>query len=417
IPAQKKQSVQAPVSGADGQLTVNTSPQAQTQAPTTVPSSGPVGTPDAYAVPSDKTLSIAAPGFLANDIDLKGEVLTAVAIVTNVAHGTLAAFGNGSFTYTPTAGYTGPDAFQYRMRDASGILSDPVDVTITVLAPANRTPIGSPDVYAALSGTALSIAAPGFLANDIDPDGETITAIAIVTNVTHGSLAAFGNGSFTYTPTAGFTGTDAFQYRMRDASNHLSDPVNVTINVVEGNRPPIGIDDQYTAVINTALSIAAPGFLANDVDPDGDVITAIAIVSNVTHGSLAAFGNGSFTYTPTAGYTGPDAFQYRMRDAVGHTSDPVNVTINVISPNRPPVADAGSDQNVDCDGSGGATVTLDGSGSSDPDNDALTYTWRENGSIIAGPTTEAQVKVFLSLGIHNIELTVDDGAGHTATDN
>jgi len=105
-----------------------------------------------------------------------------------------------------------------------------------------------------------------------------------------------------------------------------------------------------------------------------------------------------------------------MRDAANHLSDPVKVTINVVSPNRPPVANAGADQAVDCDGSGGATVTLDGSASSDPDNDALTYTWRENGNIIAGPTTEAQAKIFLSLGVHTIELTADDGNGASGTD-
>jgi len=383
---------------------------------TAITTDGPVGTPDNYAVPSDKTLSIAAPGFLSNDIDLNGEALTATAITNNVDHGTLAAFADGSFTYTPNTGFTGIDSFAYTMRDASNNASGPVTVTIQVLTASNRIPVGSPDVYGAVSGTTLSIASPGFLSNDIDPDGEAITATAITNNVDHGTLAAFADGSFTYTPDAGFTGTDSFAYTMRDASNHSSGSVSVAINVVEGNRPPIGVNDEYTAVINTPLSIAAAGFLTNDVDPDGDAITATAITNNVDHGTLAAFADGSFTYTPNTGFTGIDSFSYSLRDALNHSSGPVTVTINVVSPNRPPVADAGIDKTVDCDGSGGATVILDGSGSSDPDNNTLTFTWRENGSIIAGPTTDAQTKVFLALGLHTIELTVNDGAGDSTTD-
>jgi hypothetical protein len=279
-------------------------------------------------------LSIAAPGFLANDIDLNGEPLTAVSIQDNVDHGTLAAFADGSFTYIPNAGFTGTDSFSYRMRDDSNNFSDPVLVTIEVLPAANRTPVGTPDAYTTLIDTSLSIDAPGFLANDVDLDGEVITAVSIQDNVDHGTLAAFADGSFTYTPNAGFTGTDSFSYRMRDASNHLSDPITVTITVFADNRAPIGMPDQYTALINTPLSIDAPGFLANDVDLDGEVITAVSIQDNVDHGTLAAFADGSFTYTPNAGFTGTDSFSYRMRDASNHFSDPVPVIIRVIDPAR-----------------------------------------------------------------------------------
>jgi hypothetical protein len=249
-----------------------------------------------------------------------------------VDHGVLTAFADGSFTYTPTAGFVGIDGFSYRMRDASSNISDPVPVTIEVLPAANRTPFGTPDAYTMLADRTLSVAASGFLANDIDPDGEVITAVSIQDNVDHGALAAFTDGSFTYTPNAGFAGTDSFSYRMRDASNHFSDPIIVTIDVHAGNRPPIGLPDLYAVVMNTSLTIAAPGFLANDLDLDGDVITAVSIADNVDHGVLAAFSDGSFTYTPTAGFSGTDSFAYRMRDAANHISDPVPVTINVIDP-------------------------------------------------------------------------------------
>lgn len=81
--------------------------------------------------------------------------------------------------------------------------------------------------------------------------------------------------------------------------------------------------------------------------------------------------------------------------------------------NRAPVANAGPDQTVEVTSCEGASVTLNGSASSDPDNDALTYTWAENGATIA---TSVSPAVTLSAGRHSITLTVDDGKGRTATD-
>ncbi len=82
------------------------------------------------------------------------------------------------------------------------------------------------------------------------------------------------------------------------------------------------------------------------------------------------------------------------------------------SRNRPPTADAGPDQKVECVGPAGTKVTLDGSGSRDPDKNYLRYTW--NGSF--GTVTGASPTVVLSHDIHTITLTVDDGKGGKDSD-
>ncbi|MEN8135155.1 MAG: SBBP repeat-containing protein [Thermodesulfobacteriota bacterium] len=82
-------------------------------------------------------------------------------------------------------------------------------------------------------------------------------------------------------------------------------------------------------------------------------------------------------------------------------------------PNQPPLAEAGVDQTVECAGAFGSTFTLDGSGSTDPDGDALTYTWSGPFGTKIGKVTT----VTLPLGTHTITLTIDDGKGGTATDN
>jgi hypothetical protein len=79
--------------------------------------------------------------------------------------------------------------------------------------------------------------------------------------------------------------------------------------------------------------------------------------------------------------------------------------------NRPPVADAGPDLQVECAGAQGATVTLDGSGSVDPDGDVLAATW--SGGFGTAPGLVASV--VLPLGTSTVSLQVDDGSA-TATD-
>ncbi len=82
--------------------------------------------------------------------------------------------------------------------------------------------------------------------------------------------------------------------------------------------------------------------------------------------------------------------------------------------NTPPVADAGADQTViDTDQSPSEWVTLDGSGSSDPDGDALTHVWSEGGTELA---TGATTSVHLNDGIHVITLVVTDTKGASDSD-
>ncbi len=79
--------------------------------------------------------------------------------------------------------------------------------------------------------------------------------------------------------------------------------------------------------------------------------------------------------------------------------------------NLPPVAVAGPDQTAECTGPAGATVTLDGSGSNDPDGDALTFAWTdETGRSFSG----AKVSATFALGFHTVTLTVTDAGELTS---
>jgi hypothetical protein len=92
----------------------------------------PVATPDSYTMNQDTTLTVAAPGALANDNDIDGDPLNAV-LVTSPAHGTLTPLAaDGSISYTPNPGFVGTDSFTYKANDGHAD-SNVVTVTIHVL--------------------------------------------------------------------------------------------------------------------------------------------------------------------------------------------------------------------------------------------------------------------------------------------
>ena len=112
----------------------------------------------------------------------------------------------------------------------------------------------------------------GVLANDTDADGNTLTA-AVVSGPSHGTLTLNANGSFTYTPAAGYHGADSFTYKANDgAADSNVATVSLTINAV--NHAPVAVNDSYSLNQDTVLSVAAPGVLANDTDADGNTLTA-----------------------------------------------------------------------------------------------------------------------------------------------
>jgi hypothetical protein len=93
---------------------------------------------------------------------------------------------------------------------------------------------------------------------------------------------------------------------------------------------PIAVADFYRVLFNTALSEAAPGVMFNDQNP-GELPIHAALVDGATHGLLTLNADGSFVYTPAAGYVGADSFVYLVSDN-GLESDPVTVTIAVMGP-------------------------------------------------------------------------------------
>jgi VCBS repeat-containing protein len=293
----------------------------------------PVAVADSHTVAEDDVLTVAAPGVLGNDGDVDGDGLTAV-LVSNVGHGTLLFNADGSFTYAPAANYSGPDSFSYKAND--GLLDSNIVVVSLTVSAVNDAPVAVANSYTVVEDNVLAVAAPGVLGNDSDADGNALSTV-LVSGVSHGVLSLNADGSFNYTPTSNYSGTDSFTYKVNDGTLD-SNVVTVSITVSAVNDAPVATADSYTIAEDGVLTVAAPGLLGNDNDPEGSSLATV-LVSNVSHGTLTLNPDGSFDYTPAANYRGPDSFSYKVSDGT-LDSNVVTVSLAVTSVNDAPSAAA-----------------------------------------------------------------------------
>ena len=168
------------------------------------------------------------------------------------------------------------------------------------------------------------------LANDSDPDGDSLT-VSAVTQGSHGTVTRLTT-TVIYTPAANYFGTDSFTYTASDGKGGTATAtVSVTINSV--NDVPVAASNSATTNEDTPVTI---NVLANDTDADGDTLTVTAAF-NASKGTLTVNPNFTVTYTPNLNANGSDSFAYGISDGKGGTATGV-VFVTIVAVNDPPNA-------------------------------------------------------------------------------
>jgi VCBS repeat-containing protein len=344
--------------------------------PNAPPSAGPVSASTDKHTATDINV-------LASASDPDGDTLSVTAVDTTGTKGSVSINSNGTVHYDPngqftglTAGQTATDTFTYTVSDGVTTATGTVTVTITGV---NDPPIVANIETAALSyraqDPAVAITSTLTLSDDDDSTfgGATVSitsgfssandtlnftnqnGITGSYNATTGVLTLTGNASLANYEAAlrsveFFTSDSSTSPAARTVSFSVTDsvgassttPAQRTINVSEANQPPVAIDHSYTAVGNTPLGVGTTptgpaatqsGSLLNgDSDPDSGGSISVTGNSAPTHGSVAVNADGTFTYTPNAGFSGTDTFTYTITDSddpLNPKSDTATVTITV----------------------------------------------------------------------------------------
>jgi hypothetical protein len=183
----------------------------------------------------------------------------------------------------------------------------------------NQPPTAVNDTASTTPGTPVTI---DVTANDTDADNDTLVP-AVVTQPANGTVGAGTGNTLVYTPTANFTGTDTFTYRVSDGAAQ-SQPATVTITVSQQAATVVATNDTAGVAPGQSVTISV---LSNDTVPAGATAT-VTVVTQPTNGKVEPGQNNTLVYTPNQGFTGTDTFTYRI--TVGSTSSaPATVTVNV----------------------------------------------------------------------------------------
>ena len=237
--------------------------------------------------------------------------------------------GTSALEGTPGAGSGG--AYPLTVEAANGFLpnaSQTFTLTVTELPapqadptggiPGNSSPGSTP--YHGSFNTPLTVSsADGVLINDAL--GFPAAAISTPTPVaSNGSVALNLDGSFTYTPNAGFTGLDSFEYCLANTAGTACANVSVAIGI----RPAAPGATYPTALIgNVAIDTQVASQLT--VPAAGDGISVVLQSSN--NADALVRGNRTYVFNPNAGHTGAASLTYRVSNGFGFVDGVISFTV------------------------------------------------------------------------------------------
>lgn len=352
----------------------------------------PVATDDAYSTDEDTVLAIASPGLLGNDTDADAGAMVRFTFAGRVrfadADFTAGERFVGFYTLNPAAvPLAHPDptlTYQYLSQNAEWEISFPdrgyrfvASQGNTWISVGNDRPAWG-DRYIASLASPASVGAPL-------PSGRVLNMAQLDLD----DHALFG---------ADFLDDDSIQttsIRLSAASNRGG-----RFAFRDGSQPPLEIDELVGPFTVTRVNGQA-----------ADVNRAFALPSGAL---LRVNGNGSFRYDPNgqfnhlaAGESATDSFTYDVSDPDGGSATATTI-ISITGVNDAPVAVAGADQQVVAGTDCMATVTVDGSASSDPDGDALSFAseLRQSGQVTGAATGQAVASWSLPPGTYEAVLTV-----------
>ena len=288
----------------------------------------PVAVNDSYSVMERSKISFDP---TINDRDADGEAIN-IDTYSQPEHGTLTIEGN-VFTYTPSAGYTGPDSFTYDISDGHETAQATVSITVNDFSSVPHIePIANQYIYEDNSTGALE-----FSITDEDiGDSLTVSAVSDNTELVPDSsenivISDLGGGNYTINviPAANMNGKVGITLTVEDLAGN-TDTTKFYVYVFPVNDGPVAVDDTVVTDEDTTSDVI--DMLANDIDAETDTEgLSVLSVSSPAHGRVTQDASLDYHYVPDHDYHGTDSFTYIMTDGESTATATVYVTINSVN--------------------------------------------------------------------------------------
>uniref|UniRef100_UPI003F6BC395 cadherin-like domain-containing protein n=1 Tax=Roseicyclus sp. TaxID=1914329 RepID=UPI003F6BC395 len=361
----------------------------------------PVATNDIATTDEDVAVVV---DLLGNDSDVDGDPLSIGTVSVDPAQGTVVDNGDGTVTFTPAPNFNGPATITYTVVDGAGG-EDTGTATVNVSSVIDP-PDAVNDTATTDEDTPVTI---DVLANDTDPDNQTLTITAATVPAAQGTVEIVGN-QLVFTPAENFNGAATITYSIVDTDG-ATDTASVAVTVVAVNDAPVALADIATTDEDVAVVV---DLLGNDSDVDGDPLSIGTVSVDPAQGTVLDNGDGTVTFTPALNFNGPATITYTVVDGAGG-EDTGTATVNVGAVNDAPIAEndtATTDEDT--------PVTIDVlANDNDPDGDPLTIIAASVPAAQGAVAVVANELVFTPAtdftGTATISYTVSDGNGLTDT--
>jgi lysophospholipase L1-like esterase len=344
---------------------------------------------------------------ISNDTDDGGIDAATVTIGTPPAHGTVVSNGNGTVTYTPDFGFTGPDTFTYTVADAQSAVSNPATVSVAVNAVSTETVIDNGGPGTSFTGTWAASGAAGYYGENSawSRDGAKYTwtftpsasgsyelsmwwtaystrstnvPVDIVHNGGTGRIyinQQVNGGKWNVLGRYTFAAGQSYKVTITSQpgpSSTCGDAVKFAFLADVGNLPPTAVNDTAETTAGAPVTV---NVISNDTDDVGINAATVTIVTPPANGTAVPNGNGTVTYTPYPGFNGVDTFKYTVSDNQGAVSNQATVTITINAVSAEVVIDNGG-PGTSYTGTWAVSAATDSYGSASVwSRDGSKYTW------------------------------------------
>lgn len=282
----------------------------------------------------DQPFTFTLEQLLASSTGPRGDVLIAGLVDVNPAVGIVTDNGDGTWTYSPVAGFTGDDVqISFTVSDGNGGIAS-ARALLDVTASANRPPVtGNVDLGSIAEDGTLTFSAAQLLSGSSDTDGDALTITAVTVNPHYGLVTDNGDGTWTFSPSENFHDFDVPLIFAVENGNGDTDTAVALVDVIATPCPP-EIDKAEPAAFDEdqTLTFSVEQLLTNTSESQSESLLVTSVTVNPAYGDIVDNGDGTWSFAPSENFHCEDIFLcFAVEDTPGRLPAPRSTYIPSIS--------------------------------------------------------------------------------------